>query len=50
MDRLSAGVGRICAPVSLIVPAYLIMVMGGSVAFIVFSILMPILKMNEFVS
>jgi L-lactate transport len=29
MDRLSAGVGRICAPVSLIVPAYLIMVMGG---------------------
>lgn len=27
--RLSAGVGRICAPVSLIVPAYLIMVMGG---------------------
>ena len=29
MARLSAGVGRICAPVSLIVPAYLIMVMGG---------------------
>jgi lactate permease len=29
IDRLSAGVGRICAPVSLIVPAYLIMVMGG---------------------
>src|SRR5947209_2946855 len=29
MDRLSAGVGRICAPVSLFVPAYLIMVMGG---------------------
>jgi L-lactate transport len=27
--RLSAGVGRICAPVSLIVPSYLIMVMGG---------------------
>jgi lactate permease len=27
--RLSAGVGRICAPVSLIVPAYLVMVMGG---------------------
>src|ERR1700735_3687522 len=26
---LSAGVGRICAPVSLIVPAYLIAVMGG---------------------
>src|SRR5205085_8140763 len=29
LDRLSAGVGRICAPISLIVPAYLIMVMGG---------------------
>jgi lactate permease len=29
LDRLSAGVGRICAPVSLIVPAYLIGVMGG---------------------
>lgn len=28
----------------------MIMVMGGSVAFIVFSILMPILQMNEFVS
>ncbi len=27
--KLSAGVGRICAPVSLIIPAYLIMVMGG---------------------
>ena len=27
--RLSAGVGRICAPVSLFVPAYLIAVMGG---------------------
>src|SRR5215472_1100922 len=27
--RLSAGVGRICAPVSVIIPAYLIMVMGG---------------------
>jgi len=27
--RLSAGVGRICAPVSLIVPSYLIVVMGG---------------------
>lgn len=27
--RLSAGVGRICAPVSLIVPSYLILVMGG---------------------
>jgi lactate permease len=29
LARLSAGVGRICAPVSLIIPAYLIMVMGG---------------------
>jgi lactate permease len=29
IERLSAGVGRICAPVSLFVPAYLIMVMGG---------------------
>lgn len=29
LARLSAGVGRICAPVSLIVPAYLILVMGG---------------------
>jgi L-lactate transport len=29
VDRLSAGVGRICAPVSLIVPAYLILVMAG---------------------
>lgn len=29
MDRLSAAVGRICAPISLIVPAYLMMVMGG---------------------
>lgn len=29
LDRLSAGVGRICAPVSLFVPAYLIFVMGG---------------------
>ena len=27
--RLSAGVGRICAPVSLIVPSYLVVVMGG---------------------
>ena len=27
--RLSAGVGRICAPVSLIVPGYLVVVMGG---------------------
>ncbi|MCL4403025.1 MAG: lactate permease LctP family transporter, partial [Acidobacteria bacterium] len=29
LDRLSAAVGRICAPVSLFVPAYLIAVMGG---------------------
>jgi lactate permease len=29
MDRLSAGVGRICAPISFLVPAYLIAVMGG---------------------
>ncbi len=29
MDQLSAWVGRICAPISLIVPAYLLMVMGG---------------------
>jgi L-lactate transport len=28
-DRLSANVGRICAPVSLIVPAYLVLVMSG---------------------
>ena len=28
LDKLSMGVGRICAPVSLIVPAYLILVMG----------------------
>jgi len=28
-DSLSAAVGRICAPVSLIVPAYLILVMSG---------------------
>jgi len=27
--KLSAGVGRMCAPVSLIVPAYLVVVMGG---------------------
>ena len=27
--RLSAGVGRLCAPVSMIVPAYLVVVMGG---------------------
>jgi L-lactate transport len=29
LERLSAGVGRICAPVSLFVPAYLILVMSG---------------------
>jgi len=29
LDRLSAGVGRICAPLSLVVPAYLVLVMGG---------------------
>jgi len=29
LERLSAGVGRICAPVSLVVPAYLVLVMGG---------------------
>jgi len=29
LANLSAAVGRICAPVSLIVPAYLIVVMGG---------------------
>jgi L-lactate transport len=29
MDRLSAAVGRICAPVSLFIPAYLVGVMGG---------------------
>jgi L-lactate transport len=29
LDRLSAAVGRICAPVSLIIPAYIIVVMGG---------------------
>jgi L-lactate transport len=29
LDRLSAGVGRICAPVSLFVPAYLVLVMSG---------------------
>jgi L-lactate transport len=29
LARLSAGVGRICAPISLFVPAYLILVMGG---------------------
>jgi lactate permease len=29
LDRISAGVGRISAPVSLIVPAYLVVVLGG---------------------
>ena len=29
VERLSAGVGRICAPVSLFIPAYLIFVMSG---------------------
>ena len=29
LDRLSAGVGRMCAPVSLFIPAYLIFVMSG---------------------
>ncbi|MCX7604603.1 MAG: L-lactate permease [Bryobacteraceae bacterium] len=29
VEKLSAAVGRICAPVSLIVPAYLVLVMGG---------------------
>jgi lactate permease len=29
MDKLSAAVGRICAPVSLFIPAYLILVMSG---------------------
>lgn len=29
VEKLSAAVGRICAPVSVIVPAYLVMVMGG---------------------
>ena len=28
----------------------MILLMGGSVAFVVFSILMPIMEMNEFVS
>ena len=28
-DRLSAGIGRICAPVSLLIPAYLILAMFG---------------------
>jgi lactate permease len=29
VDRLSAGIGRICAPVSLFIPGYLVLVMGG---------------------
>lgn len=29
LSALSAGVGRICAPVSLFIPAYLVLVMGG---------------------
>jgi L-lactate transport len=29
LSVLSAGVGRICAPVSLLIPAYLMLVMGG---------------------
>jgi L-lactate transport len=29
LDRLSAGVGRICAPVSFLVPFYLVLAMGG---------------------
>jgi lactate permease len=29
LQSLSAGVGRICAPVSLFIPAYLVLVMGG---------------------
>ncbi len=29
LDQLSSAVGRICAPISLIVPAYLVGVMGG---------------------
>jgi lactate permease len=29
VERLSAGVGRVCAPVSLFIPAYLILVMSG---------------------
>lgn len=29
LDRLSAGVGRICAPISVFVPAYLMVVMSG---------------------
>lgn len=29
LDRLSAGVGRMCSPVALFLPAYMILVMGG---------------------
>jgi lactate permease len=29
IDQLSADVGRLCAPVSLVIPAYLVLVMGG---------------------
>jgi lactate permease len=29
VDRLSAGIGRICAPLSLFIPGYLVLVMGG---------------------
>jgi lactate permease len=29
LDRLSAGVGRMCAPVALFLPAYIMLVMGG---------------------
>ncbi len=29
LDKLSAGIGRICAPVSLFIPGYIVVVMGG---------------------
>jgi L-lactate transport len=29
LDRLSAGVGRMCSPVALFLPAYMILIMGG---------------------
>jgi lactate permease len=29
LDQLSSNVGRICAPISLFIPAYLVLVMGG---------------------
>src|SRR5579864_297832 len=32
LDRLSAGIGRICAPLSLFVPGYIVLVMGGLTA------------------